>query len=121
MTDLFNEVNNKNDILEVAKELGFKEFKTGKGPCPKCGSSRGAEGDNFHIDTNEQQFYCFIEAQGGGVIQMVQHIKGLDFDETVEWLCDRAKIDNPLNKFTPEEKEEAASTDDIFGDEDLFK
>ena len=98
-------IKSKNKIEEVAKELGFKGRETSskiQGPCPKCGSSTGM---NFVVNIRDQYYKCFHAGEkGSDVIGMVEHLTGMSHEEAVQWLCDRAKIENPFLKMTPEER-----------------
>ena len=75
------------DILEAARRFGELKRAGAKsmeyfGPCPRCGGV-----DRFSINTRKQVWHCRGCAKGGGVVDLVMHIRECDFREAVEWLA----------------------------------
>jgi phage/plasmid primase-like uncharacterized protein len=69
----------------LAKHCNLKFVRRGqelKGPCPACGGD-----ERFCVSLKKQQFVCHsCEASGGGAIDLVKFIKGVDFQEAVTLL-----------------------------------
>lgn len=62
---------------EVARRGGLKLQRRGKeliGPCPRCGGD-----DRFGVNIIKQVFNCRGCGAKGDVIDLVQHIDGIDF------------------------------------------
>jgi hypothetical protein len=55
------------------------------GPCPRCGGT-----DRFSINTKKQVFNCRGCGQGGGVIELVRFLDGVDSPTAVERLAGAA-------------------------------
>lgn len=66
------------DITEVAGRLGARLTRAGRelvGPCPACGGDH----DKLAINPQKRIFVCgHIGGQGGDVIDLVGHVRGLD-------------------------------------------
>jgi Toprim domain/CHC2 zinc finger len=75
---------------EVARR-GIKLVGRGErvGPCPVCGGR-----DRFSINTKKQLWHCRGCAKGGDVVDLVQHLDGVDFKAAVVTLAgdERAPI-----------------------------
>src|SRR6266478_497375 len=52
------------------------------GPCPVCGGR-----DRFSINVKKQVWNCRGCAKGGDVVDLVQHLDGVDFNAAVATLC----------------------------------
>ena len=52
------------------------------GPCPKCGGD-----DRFSINVSKQIFNCRGCGRGGDVIDLVQHVDGVDFQTATTTLA----------------------------------
>ena len=52
------------------------------GPCPKCGGE-----DRFAINTKKGVWHCRGCDKGGDVIELVEHLDGVDFIHAVETLA----------------------------------
>jgi hypothetical protein len=72
------------DILDVAQRLGARLRKNGGervGPCLRCGGR-----DRFSINPAKKVFNCRGCSTGGDVVDLTQHVLGLDFRAAVAWL-----------------------------------
>lgn len=73
------------DILAAAQRMGAELKRAGAehvGGCPACGGT-----DRFSVNPRKRVFNC-RGGDGGDVIRMVMHVKGLDFLQACEWLND---------------------------------
>jgi putative DNA primase/helicase len=74
-----------NDIGLTATHLGAGLRKASPtervGACPLCGGT-----DRFSINTKKQTWNCRGCGVGGGVIDLVRHIRSCSFPEAVAWL-----------------------------------
>jgi DNA primase len=83
------ELKSKNDIIEVAKSLGFNGTKSGnswQGDCPRHGSSGGK---CLVIWPGIQGFKCYHCGKTGDVISLVTLYKRCDHATAVNYLADR--------------------------------
>jgi phage/plasmid primase-like uncharacterized protein len=80
------------DILPLAQRAGarLKHVRATEwkycGPCPACGGT-----DRFSINTEKRIFNC-RKFGGGDTIAMVQHARGLDFVEAVEFITGEKQV-----------------------------
>ncbi|GGW24062.1 hypothetical protein GCM10011452_09340 [Gemmobacter lanyuensis] len=85
------------DIAEVADRLAIQRLaRAGRemiGPCPRCGGT-----DRFGINTQKRVFGCRKCGAGGGSIDLVMFVMGMDFRAALEWLC------GSLEGVSPEER-----------------
>jgi RecA-family ATPase len=65
------------------------------GPCPKCGGD-----DRFSINTGKQVFNCRVCDVGGDVIDLVQHLDGVDFTVACTTLTGEPKPNGSNGKDT---------------------
>src|ERR1700675_3860228 len=87
---------------EVARR-GIKLVGRGEraGPCPVCGGR-----DRFSINTKKQIWNCRGCARGGDVVDLVQHLDGVDFKTAVQTLAgDGPKPIAPVKPMVHHEKE----------------
>lgn len=73
-------------LVEGVKRLGLTlTEKDGvlRGKCPAC----NAGGERALVVTPHRGFYCFNKKQGGDVIALVSHIKGIAVKDAAEWLA----------------------------------
>jgi hypothetical protein len=80
------------------------------GPCPKCGGD-----DRFSINTAKQIFNCRGCQIGGDVIDLVQHLDGVDFAAACTMLIG-AKPNGKANGHAPDPRKVTAATH-IYTDE----
>jgi hypothetical protein len=76
------------DIVAIARKCGAVLKKHGAefvGPCVKCGGT-----DRFGVNPAKGIFVCRGSGAGGDAIALVQHVKGLDFGEALEFITGRA-------------------------------
>ena len=85
----YNELKSKNDIIIIAKVLGFNGTKSGnswQGDCPRHGSSGGK---CLVIWPGIQGFKCYHCGASGDVINLVALYKRCDHATAVNYLADR--------------------------------
>ena len=85
----YSELKSKNDIIIIAKALGFNGTKSGKswqGDCPRHGSSGGK---CLVIWPGIQGFRCYHCGQSGDVINLVALYNRCDHITAVNYLADR--------------------------------
>ena len=101
----YDELKSKNDIIEVAFELGYNGEKAGssyQGDCPKHISESGK---CLVIWPSAQSAYCFHCSWSGDVIDLVMLFKGCDHDTARNYLADRVGMQHlDLQALPPEEK-----------------
>ena len=84
----FNEVKERVSLPDALKMLGLQlTEKDGvyRGKCPTC----NAGGDRALVVTPPNGFYCFAKRQGGDVIALTAHIKGIEVKAAAEFLMGR--------------------------------
>jgi hypothetical protein len=92
---------------EVARR-GIKLVGRGErvGPCPVCGGR-----DRFSINTKKQIWNCRGCAKGGDIVDLVQHLDGVDFKTAVQTLAgDETRLIRPAPKATAPQDDDAANT-----------
>ena len=91
--NLINEVLSENDIVDVVSQ--YVRLKSNgrdyTGLCP----FHKEKSPSFHVNRDKQVFHCFGCGAGGGLMQFVMKIEGLDFVESLKLLADRAGIALP--------------------------
>ena len=90
---LINEVIGENDIVDYISQY-VRLKSTGRdytGLCP----FHKEKSPSFHVNRDKQVFHCFGCGAGGGLMQFVMRIEGLDFVEALKLLADRAGIALP--------------------------
>ena len=87
---LINEVIAENDIVDfISQYVRLKpNGRDFTGLCP----FHKEKTPSFHVNRDKQVFHCFGCGQGGGLVQFVMKIEGLDFVEALKLLADRAGI-----------------------------
>jgi DNA primase len=86
-----SEIKSKNNILDVARELGLDV----RGASARCfRPERHKHNDrspSLSFDLKRNTFKCFVcRDVGGSVIDLVMQVKGVNFREAVEYLAERA-------------------------------
>src|SRR5436853_7655590 len=92
---------------EVARR-GIKLVGRGErvGPCPVCGGR-----DRFSINIKKQIWNCRGCARGGDVVDLVQHLDGVDFKIAVQTLGgNETRPIRPVPKATAPQDDDAANT-----------
>lgn len=104
-------------IIDVAKVTRIEDEVTRRGiklvgrgervgPCPVCGGR-----DQFSINVKKQVWNCRGCARGGDVVDMVQHLDGVDFKAAIATLGgDERKPIRPAPKATAPQDDDAANT-----------
>ncbi len=90
---LINEVIGENDIVDYISQY-VRLKSTGRdytGLCP----FHKEKSPSFHVNRDKQVYHCFGCGAGGGLMQFVMQIEGLDFVEALKLLADRAGIALP--------------------------
>lgn len=87
---LINEVIGENDIVDyISQYVRLKQSgRDYTGLCP----FHKEKSPSFHVNRDKQVFHCFGCGAGGGLMQFVMRIEGLDFVESLKLLADRAGI-----------------------------
>ena len=87
---LINEVIAENDIVDfISQYVRLKpNGRDFTGLCP----FHKEKTPSFHVNRDKQVFHCFGCGEGGGLMQFVMRIEGLDFVEALKLLADRAGI-----------------------------
>ena len=89
--EFIEEVKSANDIVDVVssyvnlKRKGTNYF----GNCP----FHREKTPSFSVAPDKQIYHCFGCGQGGNVINFIMKIENLGFQEAIEMLADRAKLD----------------------------
>jgi DNA primase len=102
----YSELKSKNDIILIAKDLGYNGTKSGiawQGDCPRHGSSGGK---CLVIWPAIQGFRCYHCGHSGDIIKLVAMYKKCDHTTAVNFLADRAGMPHLSggNELSPEEK-----------------
>ncbi|MEE0943944.1 MAG: DNA primase [Clostridia bacterium] len=87
---LINEVIGENDIVDyISQYVRLKQSgRDYTGLCP----FHKEKSPSFHVNRDKQVFHCFGCGAGGGLMQFVMRVEGLDFVEALKLLADRAGI-----------------------------
>ena len=87
---LINEVIGENDIVDyISQYVRLKQAgRDYTGLCP----FHKEKSPSFHVNRDKQVFHCFGCGAGGGLMQFVMRVEGLDFVEALKLLADRAGI-----------------------------
>ncbi len=87
---LINEVISENDIVDyISQYVRLKSAgRDYTGLCP----FHKEKSPSFHVNRDKQVFHCFGCGAGGGLMQFVMRVEGLDFVEALKLLADRAGI-----------------------------
>jgi DNA primase catalytic core len=111
--EIYQEVNDSLNIVEVATRLGSTLHQQGNsfaGTCPTGHSSNSK--NSFHVNNNLKRFHCWNCETYGDAIQLVQEVKGLNKVESLKWLVDEFHLKVDLGKLqnipkqTPEQIQE---------------
>ena len=98
-----DEIRSTVDIVDVVSDYVRlkRSGQSYKGLCPFHDENT----PSFHVNPEDNLFYCFGCQKGGDVFSFVQEMEGIGFLESARWLADRAGISIPQS----EADEEAAS------------
>ena len=99
-----DELKNKNDIVDVVGKYVRLEQRGGNfwGKCPFHHEKTAS----FTVNPNGQFFYCFGCHKSGDVISFIMDIESLDFNDSVRFLAERAKMPLPEVKYDDEKVKE---------------
>ncbi len=98
--DFLNEIAERNEIEDVVGSYVRLEKRSGQnlfGLCPFHSEKTAS----FSVSPSKQIYYCFGCGKGGGVINFVMEIEGMNFPEAVEFLANRAGIKMPEEETDP--------------------
>jgi hypothetical protein len=76
-------------IADVWLALGGPELKGRRG----VGFWRGGSGLSVSVDLEKGVWYDHVDAQGGGVVELVMVARGCDFRAALAWLADFTSMD----------------------------
>lgn len=93
--ELFNEINMANDIVEYASS--FMSLKKRGRRYMACCPFHNEKTPSFTIDRDKQLFHCFGCGASGNFVQLVMRLEGLDFQDAIKQMADRAGIVIPEN------------------------
>ncbi len=98
------ELKNKNDIVDVVSRYVRLEQRGGSfwGKCPFHHEKTAS----FSVNSAGQFFYCFGCHKSGDVITFISEIESLDFNDSVKFLAERAKIPLPEVRYDDEKIKE---------------
>lgn len=98
-----DEIRSTVDIVDVVSDYVRlkRSGQSYKGLCPFHDENT----PSFHVNPDDNLYYCFGCQKGGDVFSFVQEMEGVGFLESARWLADRAGISIPES----EADEEAAS------------
>lgn len=85
--------------------------------CPLPGHSERTP--SFTVNETGQFYKCFGCGKGGDVIKFIMEIEGLDFFESVKFLCEKAKI--PMPETSVDEKSAELSKNRLENKQRLFE
>ncbi|MBQ7668472.1 MAG: DNA primase [Clostridia bacterium] len=88
-----DEIKEANNIVDVVSDyVSLKRTGTSyKGLCP----FHKEKTPSFSVSADKQVFHCFGCGVGGDVIGFIRRVENVDFQEAIEILADRAKIELP--------------------------
>lgn len=91
--NFIEEIKNSNDIVDVVGEYVTlkRAGPSYKGLCP----FHKEKTPSFSVSSERQIFHCFGCGVGGDVIRFIMNAENVSFQEAVEILAERAKIDLP--------------------------
>ncbi|MEX1376053.1 MAG: DNA primase [Eubacteriales bacterium] len=94
--DFIEEVLDRNDIVDVISSYVSLKKKGANywGLCP----FHGEKTPSFSVNANQQFYHCFGCHVGGDAINFVQKVERMDFQESVVFLAERAKLPIPETK-----------------------
>lgn len=93
--DIVSDVCAANDIVDIVS--GYVRLKRSGSNFMGCCPFHKEKTPSFHISADKQLYHCFGCGAGGGVIQFIMNIEGLDFPDALRFLADRAGITLPEN------------------------
>ncbi len=93
--ELFSEICMANDIVDYASS--FMTLKRSGRGYMACCPFHNEKTPSFHIDREKQLFHCFGCGASGNFVQLVMRLEGLDYQDALRQLADRAGITIPEN------------------------
>ena len=100
----YEELKQKNDILEVARRLGYDGKQSSSTISGNCPAHTSESGSCFVIWKRQQDFHCYHCGKHGDVINLVQLYKECDHFGAVDYLAERAGMPPmSLQGLSPEE------------------
>ena len=101
--NFMDELTARNDIVEVVS--GYVPLKKRGKDYWACCPFHSEKTPSFHVQPDEQFYYCFGCKKGGGVINFIMEEENLSFPEAVRFLAKRAGMEVPDDR---EDRQEAA-------------
>lgn len=86
--NIFEEVKERSDILEVARAIGLNLNRYNKGLCP----FHNEKTPSFSICSKRQLFKCFACGESGDSIALVSKLKGLNNYESALYINKLLKL-----------------------------
>lgn len=93
--ELFSEICMANDIVDYASS--FMTLKRSGRGYMACCPFHNEKTPSFHIDREKQLFHCFGCGASGNFVQLVMRLEGLDYQDAMRQLAERAGITIPEN------------------------
>lgn len=93
--ELFSEICAANDIVDYASS--FMSLKRSGRSYMACCPFHNEKTPSFHIDREKQLFHCFGCGASGNFVQLVMRLEGLDYQDAMRQLAERAGITIPEN------------------------
>lgn len=93
--ELISEISMANDIVDYASS--FMQLKKAGKSFMACCPFHHEKTPSFHIDRDKQLFHCFGCGASGNFIQLVMRLEGLDFQDAIKQMAERAGITIPEN------------------------
>lgn len=97
------ELAERNEISDVVGSYVHLSKRSGSnlfGLCP----FHNEKTPSFSVSSDKQIYHCFGCGKGGGVINFIMEIEGLNFPEAVEFLANRAGMKMPVQEDDKESK-----------------
>ncbi len=103
--ELIEEVRQANDIVDVISEYVHLQKKGGTyfGLCP----FHNEKTPSFSVSRDKQMYYCFGCGAGGNVMTFLMQYENFTFQEAMQSLADRARIELPKQEMNAAQRLEA--------------
>lgn len=101
------------DIVKILEDEGIQLKRSGANYWCCC-PFHGEKTPSFKASPATNLWYCFGCNRGGNGIGLIQELKGLRFDEAVEYLARRNHIDFERREETPEERAASFRREQLF-------
>ena len=118
MSNLVDEIKLHN-IAEVVS-IYVRLLNAGSGRKKGCCPFHREKTPSFYIDEREGYFKCFGCGEGGDIITFVEKIKGCDFNQATDYLCELFGIDKSKFLPTTQEQQEIEKTKSFYQAMDII-